>query len=1183
MEKNHFANILSSPSVSIPIGVFLVDLNGSCYFSNKQWQEIVGLHENESFGSEWLNSIHPDDQQRFRESLQLTLTQNQQLFEEVRFITNEGLIKWFRIESSPTVNEENSVLGYLFIAINITEQKDTEILLLENEERYKQIVDQANDIIFETAVDGRFIFVNPNSSKTLGFSESEIVKMNFLDLVSVDHRQRVALNTLKQISEKNPNTYCEFPVIAKNGSEIWFGQNTSLIIRGGKVARILGIARNITDQKTDERSLIVRDGIAKIIASNENSDEVILQIIEVLCGILEWKTGIFWSLDRNQDLLKCHTIWNNNDQSLAQFDRFNTLIEFKKGEGIPGKVWQAREAFWSGNIATDDASSRVEIAESLGLHGGFGFPILSGDSVIGIFEFFSQKVQKPDAKILKTIANIGSQIGQYFERKRAEQSMRESETRKSAILESAMDCVITVDHKGLVVEFNPASEKTFGYTREEAVGNLMLPEEFRQMHREDIRSYLKTGDHDDMGKRLEIVAMRKDGSSFPAEIAMTPIFLPDRLPMFTGYLRDITSRKRAEEELQRAKESAEAASEAKSQFLAVMSHEIRTPLNAIIGMGELAVETNSEPERLDFLKIIQSNSETLLSLINDILDFSKIEAEQVDIEKIPFNLQETIENALEMISFKANAKGIELICDIDYAIPAVMVGDPNRIRQILLNLVGNAIKFTEKGEVLVSAELKKLVDGEATVHFAIKDTGIGISEQQRESIFEKFSQADVSTTRKYGGSGLGLSISKSLVGLMNGEVGLKSTPNKGSTFYFDLPFEIVESGKTQEWWKNLSGTKVLLIENNQTSANALMKFFENFQIDCSWVDNASDAIKQVGETKFDVICVDHTLPIVDGSHLAGILKGITLEANSKIILMTSSGSVNQNFKNAAHETLSKPILPGKFSHCIAKALGFQQEIDMEKQRDAISQPFPDRDVKILLVEDNSANQELARRILNKFGFEVEIASNGMIAVKCCEEYTYDLVLMDIEMPIMDGFQATSEIRKQQKNADIPIIALTAHAIEGYRERCLAYGINDYLTKPLRKKTLVETILKHLPEKISDIQVSDLIEVDEMVISQDRFLATIDEDILDLVPSFLEECRNNLIIGSSHLKKKDFATLQRLGHNLKGSGQGFGFAELSVHGKTIEENAKLQDGNAITAAFKEIEHYLDNVRIVSQKV
>ncbi len=1182
MENIQITNILNTRADSIPIGVFMLDLNGNCYFSNKQWRHITGLREEDSFGNLWINSIHSSDQDKIRESLEKTLKNNLQLLEEVRFITNEGLIKWFRIESSPTITEENALLGYLFIAIDITDQKDTEILLLENEERYKQIVDQANDIIFETAVDGQFIFVNPNSSKTLGFSKREILKQHFLDIVAPDHRQRVALNTLKQISEKNPNAYSEFPVIAKDGSEIWFGQNTSLIIRDGKVVRILGIARNISDRKADERSLFVRDGIAKIIASNENSDEVIMQIIEVICEVLEWKTGIFWSHDRSRNILKCHTIWNDNDQNLSQFDRCNSSIEFKLGDGIPGKVWQAREVFWSGNIADDDRSIRVEIAESLGLHGGFGFPILSGDSVIGVFEFFSKKIQKPDAKILKTIANIGSQIGQYFERKRAEQSMRESETRKSAILESAMDCVITVDHTGLVVEFNPASEKTFGWTREEAVGNLMMPEEFRKMHRDDIRSYLKTGEHDDMGKRLEIVAMRKDGSTFPAEIAMTPIFLPDRLPMFTGYLRDITVRKNSEQELQKAKEKAEAASVAKSQFLAVMSHEIRTPLNAIIGMGELALETTSENERLDFLKVIQSNSETLLSLINDILDFSKIEAEQVDIEKIPFNLAETIENVAEMLSFKANAKGLEFVCQIDGSIPSLIVGDPNRIRQILLNLVGNAIKFTEKGEILIAAELIKIEDNAAHIYFSVKDTGIGISSDQKETIFEKFNQADVSTTRKYGGSGLGLSISKSLVALMNGEVGLKSVPNKGSTFFFDLPFRIVENTKKTDWTKNLSGTKILLIENNQTAAKAIIQMFEHLNILCLLADNASDALKIVDEATFDIICIDHTLPILDGSHLAEILKKKTALKQTKIVLFSPNGTLENNFQDVAHAILAKPILPSRLAKCLARVLGFQDEIDIEQRKNDTQTAFH-REAKILVAEDNSANQELARRILTNAGFDVDIAENGLVAVDKFEKNNYDLILMDIEMPKMDGFQATEKIRKNQKSNNIPIIALTAHAIEGYREQCISFGINDYLTKPLRRQTLIETINKHLSEIPQEFGESETAVHLTEIKAESRFIATVDEDILDLIPSFLEECRNNLVLGSSYLNKRDFAKLQRLGHNLKGSGQGFGFAELSIHGKTIEENSKLNNEAEINHAFKEIDHYLNNVKIVSQKV
>jgi len=546
-----------------------------------------------------------------------------------------------------------------------------------------------------------------------------------------------------------------------------------------------------------------------------------------------------------------------------------------------------------------------------------------------------------------------------------------------------------------------------------------------------------------------------------------------------GWATDITEQKAIQNELTHSKEIAEAATRSKSDFLANMSHEIRTPMNAIIGLSHLIQKTELSKKQEDYIHKIYGSAHNLLGIINDILDFSKIEAGKLSMESIEFNIHEVFGNLGNMITEKAHDKGLELVFHVGTEIPSRLMGDPLRLGQILLNLTNNAIKFTENGEISVRAEMEERENDRIKMLFQVRDTGIGLTEEQQSNLFQAFSQADMSTTRKYGGTGLGLSISKKLVEMMHGEIGVDSISGEGTTFFFSAEFPVKGDTKREVIPDEISDLSVLVVDDNYTSQEVLVEYLKDFSFKTAAVDNGEEAIQLIRKMRddqegtFDLVLLDYSMPGLNGFQTAAkINEVLNPEDIPKYILVTGYGrdEILQGVEKAEFEGfILKPVNQSLLFNTIMQAFGHDRQENKKVSKDSFPVGFDQvRGAKILLAEDNLINQQVATEVLAGEGFFVHIANNGQEAVDLVETEYFDIILMDLQMPVLDGYKATEKIRSLGKYDQLPIVAMTADAMTGVRDNVIKVGMNDYITKPIETEKLWQSLVQWIKPEIRDL-------------------------------------------------------------------------------------------------------------------
>ena len=750
------------------------------------------------------------------------------------------------------------------------------------------------------------------------------------------------------------------------------------------------------------------------------------------------------------------------------------------------------------------------------------------------------------------------------ERARAESQLHEGERRLQAIVDNAPAIIYLKDRDGRYLLVNRKFDELFAVDCAQVVGKYdsdVFEREYAEVYRANDLEVL----HRNCPIEFEERAVRLDGVRTYLSLKF-PLHNGGAEPYAVcGISTDITDRIQTSVELAGAKESADAANRAKSEFLATMSHELRTPLNGLIGMLELLLRTDLDPQQRRYAWMAKSSGDTLLALINDVLDFSKVEAGKLDLESVTFDLHYTVENVAVSLASRAENRGLELICSIHPSVPRSVRGDPGRLQQILINLVSNAIKFTERGQVVVRAAIDRESDRAASVRFTVSDTGIGIPRERRDRLFQSFSQVDSSTTRRYGGTGLGLAICRRLVELMGGEIGVESEPGRGSTFWFVVTFDR-QAGKPDfdhDRLQDIRQVRVLALDDNPVNGELLHEHLDAWGLHHALTCEPAEALVKLRDahragTPYDLVLVDMVMPVMDGIEFAGQVKRDPALEDTVLILLTSLNWQDEDvdrFSSAGFAGwLPKPIRAAQLLDTIAEAVvcatagKVRPDVVAEQIRAISDRPRlgRTRGARILLAEDHEISQEIASVMITDAGYACTCVSNGQEAFDAIRRDSFDMVFMDCQMPEVDGFEATRLIRAHEKVHDAPrtpIVALTANALHGDRERCLAAGMDDYISKPLDPERLINVIEANLrrpeerppagspaaPERPAAVPTVpiDLAAMCRRFESKRTVIESILRKFETEAPRMLDEIEQSL-------KAEDFETASRTAHSLKGA-------------------------------------------------
>ncbi|MFZ4437089.1 MAG: response regulator [Syntrophales bacterium] len=793
----------------------------------------------------------------------------------------------------------------------------------------------------------------------------------------------------------------------------------------------------------------------------------------------------------------------------------------------------------------------------------------------------------------------------------AEALSREAEERSRLILNSVGEGLFGIGIDGKISFVNPAACALLGYTEEEFIGKLMHAEvhyaypDGSEFPRLQCPMYLSSQD----GKARTVdteVLWRKDGTAVPVEYSTTPAFKDGQVVGTVVSCHDITGRKEAEAAMRAAKELAESASQAKADFLANMSHEIRTPMNAIIGFSGLAMKTDLDKKQRDYIRKIQQSGTHLLGIINDILDFSKIEAGKLSVEQTEFELEKMLENVSNLIAEKATNKGLELVFDIGKGTPNYLVGDPLRIGQVMVNYSNNAVKFTDKGEIVIGIRVEEETDENVLMRFSVRDTGIGLTEEQIGKLFQSFQQADTSTSRKFGGTGLGLAISKKLAILMGGDVGVESDYGKGSTFWFTARLG-KGIAKARKFLPNpdLRGRRILVVDDNEMSRIVLAEMLTGMTFSVKDVASGKAALAEIHSAAdagqpYEVILLDWQMPGMDGIETAKAIRELPISPLPHMVMVTAYGR-EEVLKEASlaglEDVLIKPVNSSTMFDTIIQVLGGTRDETPDEDQSAAPLAQDLNSIKgssILLVEDNEFNQQIANELLTDAGFKVDVAENGRISIEMLDKSLYDIVLMDMQMPVMDGVTATNEIRKDERFKDLPILAMTANVMEADMEKCREAGMQDHIGKPIDPDELFGKLLKWVkPRKVEEVRETTETPLKEAAKEEPKPAKQAKQDDLPEIPGLDTKLGLKRVMGKKtfyvemlkkyidnqgqapaqirqNLDAADYATAERQAHTAKGVSGNIGATGLqgmaAALEKAIKEKLPLEEIGALLDTF-----------------
>ncbi len=923
--------------------------------------------------------------------------------------------------------------------------------------------------------------------------------------------------------------------------------------------------------------------VSQAVSSTLDLDTVLATIVARAVELSGSYSGIIYEFDESTQTFSARASHNLTPEYLAVL----RASPIHLGEGAMGRAGALREPVEVSDVRDEGQAVAPQVRALIAQQGVRSFlavPLVREDKLLGGLVVLRRELGQFSAGVVATLQTFAAQSVLAINNAALFREIQRQKQYSDALVQTSPVAIVTMDLGGQVIGWNPGAERLFGYSEVDALGrpmeDLVATPEAREEVRANIRQTLGGEWIRTIGRRA-----RKDGTPLDVEISSMPVVVEGARVGMIGIYHDIT-------ELLRARREAETANEAKSAFLATMSHEIRTPLNAVIGMSGLLLNTPLADEQREYAEIVRQSGDALLTVINDILDFSKIEAGRLELEAQPFDLRDCVEGALDLVATRAAEKGLDLAYLVGDGTPAAIVGDVTRLRQVLLNLLSNAVKFTERGEIVLSVAAQP-VGGADELHeltFSVRDTGIGIPADRIGRLFQSFTQVDASTTRRYGGTGLGLAISQRLTELMGGRISVTSEVGVGSEFRFAIR-AAAATDVPAPTHRDLSGVqpvlrgkRVLVVDDNATNRRIVTTHLGNWGLPARATESPREALRwiQAGE-RFDLAILDMHMPEMDGVALARAIRQEPAGAALPLVLFTSLGRREARAEDEGFAAyLHKPIKPSQLFDALAPILG-DQPVHVPERGVGQSEFDPEmasrHPLRILLAEDNVVNQKVALRILGQLGYRADLAANGLEAIDAVGRQAYDVVLMDVQMPELDGFEASREINRRWSRDQRPrIVAMTANAMQGDRELCVAAGMDDYVAKPIRVEELVAAIERSprrsdapargglavpgsgdgvapawSPESPrSDAPVADAIDRSAF----DRLAASMGVAFAaELLDTFVEDARDLTATLRRALAGADIDAFRRAAHSLKSTGETVGATRLAALARQLEAQAR----------------------------
>ncbi|MGH2448079.1 MAG: PAS domain S-box protein [Chloroflexota bacterium] len=1028
------------------VGVAHTDRDGRFMFVNRRLCDMLGRRSTDLFGRELKSVTHPEDVAVSEETFQQLLSGEIQEFSgERRYLRRDGSTIWGNLTMSLIRQPSGETKYGIVIIEDITERKMAQQALGESEERYRAITETASDAIITLDGSGKILFVNPATGRIFGYEPGELMGQPLTLLLDE------AADSTRYLKGEPTGSTAELVGRHKDGTalalEISFSRSTSQ-----DQPMLIAVARDVGERKRveEQRAELFR---------REQEALAAAEAATVIRGIVQASPLPILTLDGDGKILS----WNE-----AAGQTFGWTEDEVVGQPIPFCGADDPEAGLRERALAGQSVTNLELRHQT----RDGSPLDLSMSVAPV-----RDVSGGITGVMYVYADITA-------RKQAETALAVERDFAMQVMNAMGQGLAVTDEEGRFEFVNPAYAAMLGLERETLIGG--SPFDFTEAADTKVLQEALKAQRGGQDATYETRVRSADGNKLFVLNTNVPRWRDGKVVGAIAVVTDLTERKRTEEALSLARDQALEASRLKSEFLATMSHEIRTPMNGIMGMIELLMDTDLDVEQREFVSVVGDSAGSLLSIINDILDFSKIEADKLVLDSTVFDPIGVVEGAAELLASRARERQLSLMTYVDPTIPSQVRGDSGRLRQVLLNLLGNAVKFTERGDVTVKATLEGVEAGAARLRFEVRDSGIGLSEVARQRLFQPFVQADGSTTRKYGGTGLGLAICKRLIEMMGGEIGVDSTEGEGSTFWFTVRLETTaESGQAQVAPSGLAGARVLVVDRSEASREITRLVLASGDMQVEAVSSGSAALSLLESSSgnsFGAVVTDLSLSDMDGLELGRAIWSDPDLNRTPVIVLTALDKRGQGeaaVRAGCAAYLTKPAKRQQLVDALAAAiLGPDPAAEEPSILYAPVADEPDgtrSGALILLVEDNPNNQLMALRQLEKLGHDVHIVSDGRQAVVTLASgsHNYGAVFMDCQMPVMDGFTATREIRKAEVTSGrhVPIIAMTANAMSGDRERCIEAGMDDYVAKPISRHVLMDALARWLPEDDSVPQLS----------------------------------------------------------------------------------------------------------------